>query len=109
MSTASLLALGEGAGALASFSKSHQQSHNKVGRATNTRLIIVDPMNLADEQARKVFLLDHYLAHQSINEFFKTTGPDLSELDFNDPKEVRAWIDLNYLDHNAWEKSLAGQ
>lgn len=106
MPVAGLLALGSSRGALDFFSQSHQNSHNRVAGATGTPFIIVDPLNLQDEQARKVFLLDHSRAHTLVNEFFGTTGPDLSEVNFDDPKDLAAWVDLNYLDHQQWEASL---
>lgn len=100
MSQADLLSVGPGAEKI--FAKAHQDDHNRFSAKTKTPFIIIDPMNLSDPQSRAVFLLDHQLAHQAVNLFFGTTGPDLSELDWNDPQAVQAWIDLNFLDHQSW-------
>lgn len=88
------------------FSAAHQASHNRVSRATGLNRVIVDPLNVNDPYARRVFLLDHYRAHQLANAFFGTNGPDLSELDFDDPDDVRAWVDLNFTDHQTWERLI---
>ena len=106
MSTASLLALGEGEQAFASFSWSHQNSHNKVARATNTQFVIVDPFNIKDAGAREVFLIDHQRAHDAVNLALNNSGPDLSDLDWNDPEAVKAWVELNWIDHTGWEQQL---
>lgn len=92
--------------ALALFSRVHQIDHNRVSDATGTPRIILDPMNLKSQQSRKTFLLDHYLAHQRVNAFLGTTGPDLSEVDFDEETDFAAWVDLNYLDHQSWQSLL---
>lgn len=103
-----LLAVGQGRGGWDLFAKYHQDDHNRIATATKTPFISVDPLNLEDTSARLVFLLDHNRSHQLVNQFFGTTGPDLSELDFNDPQAVQGWVDLNYQDHNTWSQVLVG-
>ena len=88
------------------FQAAHQQHHNLVADKTGTPRVVVDPINFDDVQAVKVFLLDHYLAHQEVNKHFNTTGPDLSEVDFSNQEAIDAWVDLNWIDHNSWDGSL---
>jgi hypothetical protein len=88
------------------FAAVHQSHHALVASATSTPHFIIDPVNLDDEYSRRVFLLDHARAHQLINLFFGTAGPDLSEVDFDDPQDLRAWVDLNYTDHSVWQGLL---
>ena len=106
MSTASLLALGEGAQAFASFSASHQNSHNKVATATNTQFLIVDPLNIQDPAAREIFLIDHQRAHDAVNLVLNNAGPNLLDLDWDDPAAIKAWVELNWIDHSGWEQQL---
>ena len=105
---AGLIGIGQGRGGWDLFSKYHQDHHNKIADATKTMRVVIDPLNLEDNSARLVWLLDHNRSHQLINRFFGTTGPDLSELDFNDQQAVQGWVELNSLDHSLWDQVLAG-
>ena len=88
------------------WAAAHQVSHNKVSKFTKTPFIIVDPIRIENYQSQRVFLLRHALAHQEANLFFNTAGPDLSELDFNNPQELQDWVDLNFTDHQNWEAKI---
>jgi hypothetical protein len=88
------------------FARIHQSHHDLVASATSTPHFIIDPVNLDDDYSRRVFLLDHNRSHQLVNGFFGTAGPDLSEVDFDDPADLRAWVDLNYTDHQNWNSFI---
>lgn len=60
---------------------------------------ILDPISLSDP---KQFLLDHQLSHNAINAALGTQGNDLQDLDFNNHAEVRAWVELDFTEHQTW-------
>ncbi len=88
------------------FHAAHQSHHNIVAIKTSTPTVLVDPVRWNDPMSLQVFLLRHNLAHQTVNLKLDTAGPDLSELDINDPKSVDAWVELNAIDHQNWSGVL---
>ena len=102
----SLMNIGEGFGAFESWLRAHQSSHYDAATATNTFLPILDPFNLDNEMARDAWLKDHARAHDEVNAYLKIAGSDLTELDWKNPAEVRAWVDLNFIEHQQWGSLL---
>jgi hypothetical protein len=62
---------------------------------------ILEPVNLQD--ARQ-FLQDHQLAHNALNGALGTQGNDLQDLDWRNEREVQAWLDLNWTEHQTWQQ-----
>jgi hypothetical protein len=62
---------------------------------------ILDPINLQDA---RVFLQDHQLAHNAINGALGTLGNDLQDLDWQDEQQVKAWLDLDWTEHQTWQQ-----
>ncbi len=60
---------------------------------------ILDPIDLSDQQQ---FLLNHQLSHNAINGALGTVGNDLEDVDFNNEAQVRAWLDLDFTEHQTW-------
>lgn len=65
---------------------------------------ILDPVNLQDSRQ---FLQDHQLAHNAINGALGTAGNDLQDVDWNDEEQLRAWLDLNWTEHQTWQQVTA--
>ena len=102
----SLTNISEGFGAFESWLRAHQSSHSDAARATSTFLPILDPFDLQNEEAREVWLADHARAHDEVNAYLNIAGSDLTELDWSNPREVQAWVDLNFLEHQQWGNLL---
>lgn len=98
--------LGEGFGAFEFWLRSHQTAHQQAAQATNTFLPILDPFNVQEPIAREGWLKDHARAHDEVNQYLKIAGSDLTELDWSNPREVQAWVDLNFLEHEQWGNLL---
>ena len=60
---------------------------------------ILDPLN---PEAINQFLSHHQLSHNEINDRLGTTGNDLEDVDFANDNERRAWLDLNFTEHQTW-------
>ncbi len=60
---------------------------------------ILDPLSNAD---RRQFLLDHQNSHNYINAALGTLGNDLQEVNFDDPSQLSAWLDLDFTEHQTW-------
>ena len=106
MATTGLIAIGKGRGGFWSWLQTHQFEHDRVARATKTSRIILDPFDPSSRQAQLVWLQDHQRAHDQVNQHFNIAGADLSQLNFEDEKELESWVDLNYLEHNQWNSSI---
>jgi hypothetical protein len=52
-------------------------------------------------QDRRAFLLAHQQAHNDMNSFFSLPGSDLMDVDWRDPLAVRAFLYLNFSEHQA--------
>lgn len=102
----SLTSIGEGFGAFEFWLRSHQTAHQQAARATKTFLPILDPFDVQSKEARESWLKDHARAHDEVNRYLKIAGSDLTELDWSNSREVQAWVDLNYLEHEQWGNLL---
>ena len=102
----SLQGIGDGLGAFESWLRSHQTAHQQAALATNTFLPILDPFNLESQVAREGWLKDHARAHDEVNAYLNIAGSDLTELNWDNPREVQAWVDLNFLEHQQWGNLL---
>ena len=102
----SLMNISEGFGAFESWLRAHQSAHNDAARATNTFLPILDPFDLQSQEAREGWLKDHARAHNEVNLYLKIAGADLTELDWENKREIQAWVDLNRLEHEQWGNLL---
>ena len=102
----SLQVLGEGFGAWESWLRTHQNDHKQAALASKTTLPILDPVDMEDAESRAKWLEAHAQAHDDVNAYLRIAGADLTELDWDNPRQVSAWIDLNYLEHQQWSNSL---
>ena len=102
----SLTSISPGFGGLAFWLRAHQDAHRGAAQATNTFLPVIDPFDVNNETARETWLADHARAHNEVNAYLKIAGADLTELNWNNPAEVQAWVDLNFLEHEQWASSL---
>ena len=73
---------------------------------TDTFVPILDPFDVKNEVARQGWLKDHARAHSEVNQYLKISGSDLTELDWANRREVDAWVDLNFLEHEQWGNLL---
>jgi hypothetical protein len=80
----------------------HFQDHLEILQAIqklqNVKLTeyIIYPWDLSDKDG---ILERHQQYHNDLNGSLYLNGSDLSELDFNNQNEVKAWIQLNFYDH----------
>jgi hypothetical protein len=102
----SLVSIGEGFGGLEFWLRAHQTAHQQAAEATNTFLPILDPFDVQSEEAREGWLKDHARAHDEVNQYLKIAGSDLTELNWSNRREVQAWVDLNFLEHEQWGNLL---
>ena len=102
----SLTSISPGFGGLQFWLRAHQQAHRQAALATNTFLPIIDPFDESNATAREAWLADHARAHNEVNAYLKIAGADLTELNWENPGEVQAWVDLNFLEHQQWANSL---
>jgi hypothetical protein len=102
----SLQYIGEGFGGLEFWLRAHQQAHLQAAQATNTFLPVLDPFDASNPVAREGWLADHARAHNEVNAYLRIAGADLTELNWDDPREVQAWVDLNWTEHSNWSAYL---
>jgi hypothetical protein len=57
---------------------------------------VLDPIAGFD---RDNWLRRHQTAHNDMNEVLGIAGNDLSDVDFKNPKELQAWINLHAQEH----------
>ncbi len=94
---------------LAQFSFANQDSHRQIIRAVlaqkNTTLQegIVDPIPL-DQIATWGNV--HQAMHNQMNSALGLSGNDLSDVDFRQPAQIEAWIQLHAREHRAAENAL---
>jgi hypothetical protein len=87
----------------------HRQSHDAIRGAINRQLNIDLPdyvlYPIADF-APKNFLENNQNAHVDMNQALARPASDLSELDFQNDHQLRAWIYLHWQEHNVAENAL---
>lgn len=105
-SSPSLIAIPQGFNGFAFWLRAHQSAHDYAASKSSTVRVILDPFNIQDPFAREAWLRDHQRSHDAINNYLKVSGPDLTELNWNNAAEVQAWVDLNFLDHQQWLTAL---
>lgn len=82
---------------------SNSAEHAKIIRAirqqlniTTLQTFILDPIPAHDKNS---WLLRHQVVHNQMNAVTGVNGNDLSVVDFNNPEELQAWIDLHAQEH----------
>lgn len=91
------------------FSFSNQDEHFKTAQAIlaqkNVTLPIypVDPINF---DALGIWLQNHQQMHNAMNGLLNTSGSDLTAVDFRNPEQVAAWIELHFAEHQRWVQIL---
>jgi hypothetical protein len=87
---------------LAEWSFSHASNHADIVRfifaQKGVRLasFVLDPV---DPQNPAVWVYQHQLMHNQMNQVLGIAGQDLTGLDWNDPEGLSAWIDDNASEH----------
>jgi hypothetical protein len=93
----------------ARWSLHHRISHDVIRGALNSQqklslpTYLLDPINLG--QPRN-FLQWNQSAHIDMNAALKTPGSDLEDVNFNDERQMQAWVWLHYLEHSVIEQRL---
>ncbi len=68
---------------------------HQAGKGT-LQLYQIFPFNWRDTND---WLLQHQSMHSQMNAIFNINGSDLSVVDFQDRRQVDAWLQLHYLEH----------
>lgn len=82
----------------------HQAHHQAIISAAlagkNTRLILYQiwPFN---PDAAQNWLLQHQQQHDDMNALYKQDGSDLSSVDFTKKRDVDAWMEIHWREHQA--------
>lgn len=88
----------------------HMQDHLEIIQAIKTQggpdllQYQLDPLDFNNAFA---WLKRHKQTHNDMNGSLSLQSIDLSELDFNDPNAVQAWVYSNYEEHNNAHLKLA--
>ena len=91
------------------FSYDHRDSHDRIRAAIlkkygiNLTDYIIDPIN---ENSLQQFLQNNASLHTDMNGVIKSQSSDLLDIDITDPKQLDAWISLNYEEHQNAEQIL---
>lgn len=110
MSTpASLMFFGAEPGALERFVFSHAQDHNNLIAQANLAPFnagleyrILDPLGVDLEQ----WLFDHQKLHNDLGTVTGLQNADLTVVDFQNPAQRQAWLDLNFAEHRTFSVAL---
>lgn len=84
---------------------SHQDIVQAIGKQKSIPLTMyaIDPWV---QDAAEDILARHQEFHDDMNLALGIGGQDLSELDFNDPAAVQAWVYQNFMEHQAAHAAL---
>ncbi len=108
MSTpAGLLYIGTEPGAFERFIFSHAQDHNNLILRANSLgatldYRIIDPMGVDIDQ----WLFDHQRLHDDLGTVTGFKNADLTVVDFEDPIQRQAWVDINFAEHTTFSVAL---
>jgi hypothetical protein len=87
---------------LAFFATANADHHTRIAEsifaAGGTRLL-VQPLDQIPLFATEVWLQKHQQMHNDLNKLLGSTGFDLSSVDFNNQREVEAFIELHAKEH----------
>ena len=85
------------------FSRSNADHHLQIITALASKIGLViyqlDPMPPEDLPS---WLRRHQQAHNDVNGFLNVNGVDLSDVNFEDQKEMEAWTALHANEHFTW-------
>lgn len=106
---AGLLSIPPGEGGFEDWSFLHGQDHANLTAALNIEVPsakldfrILDPVSADITQ----WLLDHQRSHDDLSFYTGVTGSDLTTVDFDNPRELQAWIEINWQEHIAFAAVL---
>lgn len=109
MSTpAGLLNIGSEPGSFERFVFSHSQDHNNLILQANSAFgakleyRIIDPVGSDIDQ----WLLDHQRLHDDLGNLTGYKNADLQTVDFDNPAQRQAWIDINFAEHTTFSVAL---
>lgn len=109
MSDAGLLAIPPGPGGLEQWVFQHAQDHIRLAERVNLLLPaaklefqILDPLSADLDD----WLLDHQHAHDDLCEITHVIGSDLETVDFRNPVQLEAWLQINQAEHAAFSVAL---
>ena len=84
----------------------HRQSHDAIVAAINTAGGHLSVYQLDPVTRDKDWLDRDQQAHNDFNTALRTQGADLTEVDFEKPNEVAAWVWLEHQEHMIAERAL---
>jgi hypothetical protein len=108
MSNPGLQYIGPEPGALERWVFSHAQDHNNLIAQANTlpnvtlQYRIIDPIGVDVDQ----WLEDHQVLHNELGNLTGFNNADLTTVDFKDPRQRQAWIDINFAEHQTFSVAL---
>ena len=91
------------------WTRSHQASHTKIVQAilkqkgVGLTLYQLDPANFSFFED---YLNRNQQAHNDMLGVLGISGSDLSEVDINQPNQLRAWVQLHAVEHRDTETAL---
>lgn len=63
------------------------------------KMLVQYPLDLIDPRDLGMWLYQHQVMHNQVNALLQTSGFDLTVLDWEDPDQLRNWINLNGAEH----------
>ena len=84
------------------WSWAHRVEHTNIRQRVqalttiNLREFVLEPINFAD---MRDWLEDHQQMHADMTSVTRVQSNDLERVDWNDPKQRAAWIELHYKEH----------
>ena len=63
------------------------------------QMLVQYPLDKSDFSDMGMWFYQHQIMHNQANALLKTTGFDLSVLDWEDPDQLRNWLNLNGNEH----------
>ena len=101
MSLASLYNLSNDPIVMSRWSFNNADGHTRINQRIhdlfniNLTYFVLDPITAQRDQ----FLQSHQQAHNEINAVLGIVGNDLTDVNFDNPSQLRAWIFLHYQEH----------
>ena len=92
-----------------SWSFNHKIQHDNINRAIQAKkgkdltTYILDPINQEDPE---IFLQNNSQMHISICSLLNIEGSDLTNVNWQDDKEIGNWIYLHWLEHSNFNTAL---
>jgi hypothetical protein len=91
----------------AAWSWHHRLSHQAIFAATLSQKkvgltdYVIDPITLTQD-----WLQRNQELHLDMDAALGSQSVDLTDVDFNDPKQIQSWIFLHYIEHQTAEQRL---